>query len=264
MSMELMAKAMKVKVGNPLRKLVLLKLADNANDLGECWPSIPYIAEQCEISPRSVQNHIKGLESSGLLWIEFRKSASGNNKSNIFHLTLNNKSALDNEKPSLDTGAGDAPPPAGDAPHGAADSPPPGAGAAPRTSHSFEPINESINEQKRSRKQKTVFVLPDGLNLEAWGLWLEYRKQSNMKAYAPTPMSAGVQAEKLISLSGGDLKTQMMIVQQSINGPWSGLFPLKKTGAGAESKILQAQRAAEQAIADGRVGYDYDTPFGQR
>lgn len=34
MSMELMVRAMKIKVGNPLRKLVLLKLADNANDQG--------------------------------------------------------------------------------------------------------------------------------------------------------------------------------------------------------------------------------------
>ncbi|EFN1898466.1 helix-turn-helix domain-containing protein, partial [Escherichia coli] len=30
MSMELMVKAMKIRVGNPLRKLVLIKLADNA------------------------------------------------------------------------------------------------------------------------------------------------------------------------------------------------------------------------------------------
>jgi hypothetical protein len=32
--MSLMAKAMGVKVGNSLRKLVLIKLADNANDKG--------------------------------------------------------------------------------------------------------------------------------------------------------------------------------------------------------------------------------------
>ncbi|MDI1390068.1 KilA-N domain-containing protein, partial [Escherichia coli] len=36
---ELMVKAMKIRVGNPLRKLVLIKLADNASDQGECWPS---------------------------------------------------------------------------------------------------------------------------------------------------------------------------------------------------------------------------------
>lgn len=34
MSMELMVKAMKIRVGNPLRKLVLIKLADNASDQG--------------------------------------------------------------------------------------------------------------------------------------------------------------------------------------------------------------------------------------
>ncbi|EFG1265016.1 helix-turn-helix domain-containing protein, partial [Escherichia coli] len=54
MSMELMVKAMKIRVGNPLRKLVLIKLADNASDQGECWPSYQHIADQCEISKRSV------------------------------------------------------------------------------------------------------------------------------------------------------------------------------------------------------------------
>ena len=58
MSMTLMVKALKTKVGNPLRKLVLLKLADNANDQGECWPSYQCIADQCEMSKRSVMIHI--------------------------------------------------------------------------------------------------------------------------------------------------------------------------------------------------------------
>ncbi|MCZ5459875.1 hypothetical protein O5625_24510, partial [Escherichia coli] len=47
MSMELMVKAMKIRVGNPLRKLVLIKLADNGSDQGECWPSYQHIAEKC-------------------------------------------------------------------------------------------------------------------------------------------------------------------------------------------------------------------------
>ena len=38
MSMTLMAKAMAIKTGNPIRKLVLIKLADNANDNGELMP----------------------------------------------------------------------------------------------------------------------------------------------------------------------------------------------------------------------------------
>ncbi|HHU4043643.1 TPA: helix-turn-helix domain-containing protein [Citrobacter freundii] len=120
MSMMLMVKAMQIKVGNPLRKLVLLKLADNASDHGECWPSYQYIADQCEISKRSVMSHIDDLCQSGLLKKVFRKGPKGNS-TNIYILTL----------PS----AGDSLPSAGDSLGGSA-------GAAPRISHSFEPVNE--------------------------------------------------------------------------------------------------------------------------
>ncbi|WP_145500553.1 helix-turn-helix domain-containing protein [Yersinia bercovieri] len=128
MSMNLMARAMNIKVGNPLRKLVLIKLADNANDQGECWPSVPYIADQCEISERSVQNHIQKLVKSGLVRIEERKSDNGLNRSNVYHLRLNS------------AGANAAPHGESPAPSGANGAPVSGANAAPRTSHSFEPV----------------------------------------------------------------------------------------------------------------------------
>lgn len=142
MSMELMVQAMKIKVGNPLRKLVLLKLADNASDLGECWPSFQHIADQCEISKRSVINHVEALCDSGLLKKEPRTGPKGNS-SNIYRLCLH--------------GAGDAPggsanhslPDAGDSPGSAGNAPGGSAGAAPRISHSFEPVNESVNEPKK-------------------------------------------------------------------------------------------------------------------
>lgn len=88
MSMELMVKAMNIKVGNPLRKLVLLKLADNASDHGECWPSHGHIATQCEMSKTSVRNHIRDLVKAGLVKkIERRKSAN-ESASNLYVLTL--------------------------------------------------------------------------------------------------------------------------------------------------------------------------------
>lgn len=124
MSMEMMVRAMKIKVGNPLRKLVLLKLADNASDQGECWPSVPYIAEQCEISERSVQNHIRQLVKDGLVRIEKRLAENGLNRSNVYHITLSVSGA--NPAPG-----GESPAPGG------------GAAPAPRISQSFEPVNES-------------------------------------------------------------------------------------------------------------------------
>ena len=140
MSMDLMVKVMKIKVGNPLRKLVLLKLADNASDLGECWPSFNHIAEQCEISRRSVISHIDALCEMGLLSKEYRSGVKGNS-SNLYVINF--------------TGAGDSPgganrslPGAAVSPHGAGDSPGGGAGDAPRISHSFEPVKEPVIEPK--------------------------------------------------------------------------------------------------------------------
>lgn len=90
MSMLLMVKAMNTKVGNSLRKLVLIKLADNANDQGECWPSHSYIADQCECSKSAVKTHIADLIKSGLLTKENRLGGEKGNKSNIYVLQLDN------------------------------------------------------------------------------------------------------------------------------------------------------------------------------
>ena len=91
--MSLMVAAMKLRVGNPLRKLVLIKLADNASDMGECWPSYQHIADQCEISKRSVMNHIAVLCESGLLRKEIRKGGPKGNSSNVYFLTLDGGAA---------------------------------------------------------------------------------------------------------------------------------------------------------------------------
>lgn len=131
MSMDLMVKAMKIKVGNPLRKLVLLKLADNASDLGECWPSFSHIAEQCEISRRSVISHIDALCEMGLLNKEHRPGVKGNS-SNLYAINF--------------SGAAVSPRGAAVSPCGAAVSPGGGAGVAPRISHFFESVKESVNE----------------------------------------------------------------------------------------------------------------------
>ncbi|MBD1553606.1 helix-turn-helix domain-containing protein [Pseudomonas typographi] len=128
MSMELMVKAMKTKVGNPLRKLVLVKLADNASDQGECWPSYQHIADQCEIDRSTVRRHIKQLESQGLLRIENRDGPKGNS-TNLYYLTLG--------------GVGRDSPPVGTESTGVGPQPTGGVGPeSTRTSHSFEPVNE--------------------------------------------------------------------------------------------------------------------------
>lgn len=134
MSMNLMAKAMSIKVGNPLRKLVLIKLADNANDKGECWPSYQHIADHCECSRTAVRNHIDALEQMGLLKRENRIGVANGkgNTSNVYYLNLDATPV-----PLKSTGVcNDVAPPM--PPDGTPPMPPDGT----RTSHSFESVNE--------------------------------------------------------------------------------------------------------------------------
>lgn len=152
MSMTLMAKAMAIKTGNPIRKLVLIKLADNANDSCECWPSYKHIADHCECSKSAVRDHIDALISMGLLVKENRpgvKNGKGN-ASNLYCMKLDNpmppKSIA--PMPSESTGMPSesiAPMPCG----------------GTRTSHSFEPVKEPIDPPNPQGGEGVDLILSD-------------------------------------------------------------------------------------------------------
>lgn len=226
-----MVKAMKVKVGNPLRKLVLLKLADNASDHGECWPSYQHIADQCEISKRSVMNHVEALCESGLVKKELRPGPKGNS-SNVYRLDFS--SAGD----SLGGSANRSLPSAGDSPHGAGDSLGGSAGAAPRISHSFEPVNESViepkyngssdNDSEKNRSSK------ENYSNEFEQAWQAYPKRAggNSKAAAykawkarlkdgvkPEDMQAGVKRYAAYVKVTGNAGTQFVKQATTFFGP---------------------------------------------
>ncbi|HBX7138200.1 TPA: helix-turn-helix domain-containing protein [Klebsiella pneumoniae] len=157
--MSLMAKAMGVKVGNSLRKLVLIKLADNANDKGECWPSYQHIADQCECSKSAVRNHIDALEDMGLLKRENRVGVNNGkgNTSNVYYLNLDVT-----PMPPKSTGVCHeiAPPMPSD---GTPPMPPDGT----RTSHSFEPVTEPDSLSARGQfiseaAKRRIGISPNG------------------------------------------------------------------------------------------------------
>ncbi|MFP2504471.1 conserved phage C-terminal domain-containing protein [Buttiauxella gaviniae] len=163
MSMTLMVQAMNIRVGHPIRKLVLLKLADNANDKGECWPSYQHIADHCECSKSAVRSHIDALIKLGLL-LKINRIGINNGKgntSNIYSLKLDTPVAPEstgveakiNNPPMSPQGTG--------MPHG--DSPmspqgtPPMSPHGTRISHSFEPVIEPVKEPKECQADE----LPD-------------------------------------------------------------------------------------------------------
>lgn len=73
----------------PNQKLVYMSLADQANDLGVCWPSIKNIATRVCLEERSVQRILRILENKRLIRIERRYRNDGSPTSNKFFLLRN-------------------------------------------------------------------------------------------------------------------------------------------------------------------------------
>lgn len=76
MCVRLLRWAWKQVCPTPLAKLLLVRLADYANDVGECWPSYSRLAKDCGIDRRSAKRVIQGLEKTGLVRIARAPSQS--------------------------------------------------------------------------------------------------------------------------------------------------------------------------------------------
>lgn len=76
------------QIDSPSVKFVLVKLADNANDEGFCWPSVIYICKHTGLARSTVQRCVKALENGGWLKIERRKIGDAY-VSNIYTLQIN-------------------------------------------------------------------------------------------------------------------------------------------------------------------------------
>lgn len=113
-------------------KLLLLALADNADDEGKCWPSVKLLAEKCTLSPRAVRALLVDLEQLGHIRIERRFRKDGSQTSNLYFIL-----------PSA--------PPANDpAPGGGISSLPGGNGAMGGTVPECRALNHHLNSSSES------------------------------------------------------------------------------------------------------------------
>ena len=153
MSVRLMVQAMSTKVGNPLRKLVLIKLADNANDDGICFPSYQYIADVCEISKASARNHIDDLINMGFVTKKARKNKDGSS-SNLYILHLENGMPADSTgMPADSTG-----------------------GMPADSTITYHSINQSSNLKKTKQKSAVVLLAEFGIVGQLADDFTEHRK----------------------------------------------------------------------------------------
>ena len=86
MSFQAMAWAVKINTDSSISKLLLLMIANYANEKGEAYPSQEHLAKLCQCSPRSVVRHINKLEKDKFITI--RKEKNGAFGFNLYTLNM--------------------------------------------------------------------------------------------------------------------------------------------------------------------------------
>lgn len=203
------------------KKMVLLALCDNANDQGECFPSISMLVDKCSMSERSVFNHIADLEKDGAIK---RNNRAG--RSTIYQ--LDPCKFCTPEQPLTPatvaevqplTPANSAPPPLQRLHPTPATVAPTPATVAPITIK--EPSSNQIPNTKD--KAQAPVVLPDWLPMDSWQAFMQTRKK---KKASDTPYAIGLILKDLTKFhsSGHDVAE---ILNRSIKGGWSDVYEPK-------------------------------------
>lgn len=211
-------------------KLVLLALADNANDEGNCAPSIKTIMGKCSLSERAIFTNINLLEKSGFLFRQSRQF-----KSNIYTITPPNTWQTERAKPSKQRqkqaenhaetahmGAFGAPP---------ALNAPPAPNAPTTITIKSKPIGICAGDASARENHANAWVrdavvdnLPDWVDRAAFS---EYREHRRAIKKPLTPQSEKLALKTLFDIfNKGEL--QRDIIERSILNGWVGLFPNNK------------------------------------
>lgn len=228
-----MSQVWKLQNLSSTQKLVLLSLADNANDQGECYPSLAQIEGRTCLSERAIRGAIRSLEAAGLV-----RSVARSGTSAVYFLTVED----------APTPAADAPParraaPAADAAQGGAkcrgeghDVPGRGARAAPKP---------SLNRQRTvieppKRERASPVALPDWLPADAWSMWDRYKAG---KGWTVDAKNLSVRSLERLKADGHD---PVAIIELAIERGWRGLYaPAEQKAAGRPAQVSRSERNAK-------------------
>ena len=178
-------------------KIVMLALADCANDEGHCWPSMATLAKKCSKGERTVQGVIKQLVEAGHLT---RTEILGKGCKYIVHP----------QPPPQRLRPADTAPPQGTAQTPAA--------AADKPSRTIKHIGV--------KRERAEIVIPDWLPTEPWEGFLAMRKG---KGAVPSERALILLIAKLERLRADGNDPGEVLDQSTLNN-WTGIFEVKANG----------------------------------
>jgi DNA-binding transcriptional ArsR family regulator len=88
MSTQCLNWAIRARTGSGTKKLVLLLLADHADEQHTCYPKIDTLAERSELSESAIEKAIAALRDAGFLRVLRRAKRSGGRRSNRYLLLV--------------------------------------------------------------------------------------------------------------------------------------------------------------------------------
>lgn len=179
------------------QKLVLLSLADWANDDGLCWPSINRLAIKTSMAGRSVQRIIRDLESMGFIK---RDEVLGKGNKYWVLIPLTECHPCPSVTPPLTES------------HPTPDT------VSPNTSNTHQLTTKCIKE-----------TLPAWFPMDAWNGWVEMRKQRK-RPLTDRAKQRAINKLTSLHLAGHDIGE--LLDRSTING-WLDIYePKGKTSAG--------------------------------
>lgn len=88
MSVSIITRVFEQSASKGSRRVIMLAIADSADDRGVCWPSIKILANKANIDARNVRSHLSDLHDAKELLTVPRKADSGRQRSNAYIVAI--------------------------------------------------------------------------------------------------------------------------------------------------------------------------------
>ncbi len=186
------------------QKLVLLALADWANDEGLCWPSINRLAVKASLTSRGVQKNIRALEDMGFIR---RIEVVGKGNQYWISIPLNDVHPCTTFTPPLND-VHPTPEPRSD--------------------------NTSITHQDTPKDIKRE--LPGWIPIEAWDGWIEMRKLRK-KPMTVRAWNRAIARLEAMMICGQDITE--VLDRSTMNG-WTDLYEIKEKANGTANRTTNS------------------------
>lgn len=229
MSIKLMQKVFEQQKLESTQKLIMLALADNANDEGFCYPSIRTLCQKTSLSNRTIIDHIRFLEVHGFLLTKKRNAQHGGRLSTLYVLfpheflatldpQLKERFGLDKKSQSEEA-------------------------TPPLQSEDFTPQNATQSEVASPKPSLFLFnhQLFNKLNNKEKELYLEYinlRKKMKLKTT--------IQIHERLLQKYFDYGRDPQIIQNAIMANWKDFYRQKKPSTSLASKNRQTLKSYQQ------------------